>query len=59
MGELTDLGVVDAIQRLARRDISARELTEALIDAGFANDDVAKVMGGNVRRLLADVLPAV
>ena len=32
-------------------------LTEALIDAGFADDEIAKVMGGNVQRLLADVLP--
>jgi membrane dipeptidase len=32
-------------------------LTEALIDAGFTDDEVAKVMGGNARRLLADVLP--
>lgn len=35
------------------------QLTDALIEAGFADDDVAEVMGGNVRRLLADVLPAV
>jgi membrane dipeptidase len=33
-------------------------LTEALIDAGFAEDDVARIMGGNVRRLLADTLPS-
>jgi len=32
-------------------------LTDALIDTGFADDEIAKVMGGNVRRLLADVLP--
>ena len=32
-------------------------LTDALIDAGFADDEIAKVMGGNARRLLADVLP--
>ena len=32
-------------------------LTDALLDAGLADDDIAKVMGGNVRRLLADVLP--
>jgi membrane dipeptidase len=32
-------------------------LTEALLEAGFADDDIAKIMGGNVRRLLADVLP--
>ena len=32
-------------------------LTEALLDAGFADDDIARIMGGNVRRLLADVLP--
>ena len=33
------------------------QLTDALIDAGFADDEIAKVMGGNVRRLLADTLP--
>jgi microsomal dipeptidase-like Zn-dependent dipeptidase len=33
------------------------QLTDALIDAGLADDEIAKVMGGNVRRLLADVLP--
>ena len=33
------------------------QLTDALIDAGLADEDIAKVMGGNVRRLLADVLP--
>lgn len=33
------------------------QLTDALIDAGFDDDDVARVMGGNVRRLLAEVLP--
>jgi microsomal dipeptidase-like Zn-dependent dipeptidase len=32
-------------------------LTEALLDGGFADDDIARIMGGNVRRLLADVLP--
>ena len=32
-------------------------LTDALLDGGFDDDEVAKVMGGNVRRLLADVLP--
>ena len=32
-------------------------LTDALLDAGFADDDIARVMGGNVRRLLAEVLP--
>jgi membrane dipeptidase len=32
-------------------------LTEALIGAGLADDEIAKVMGGNVRRLFADVLP--
>jgi membrane dipeptidase len=32
-------------------------LTDALIDVGFADDEIAKVMGGNARRLLADVLP--
>jgi membrane dipeptidase len=32
-------------------------LTQGLLDAGFDEAGVAKVMGGNVRRLLADVLP--
>jgi microsomal dipeptidase-like Zn-dependent dipeptidase len=32
-------------------------LTDALIEAGFADDEIAKIMGGNARRLLADVLP--
>jgi len=32
-------------------------LTEALIDAGLTDAEIAKVMGGNARRLLADVLP--
>jgi microsomal dipeptidase-like Zn-dependent dipeptidase len=32
-------------------------VTEALLDAGFADDDIPRIMGGNVRRLLADVLP--
>jgi microsomal dipeptidase-like Zn-dependent dipeptidase len=33
------------------------QLTDALIGAGLADDEIAKVMGGNVHRLLADVLP--
>ncbi len=33
------------------------QLTDALLDAGFGDDDIAKVMGGNVRRLLAETLP--
>jgi len=33
-------------------------LTDALIDAGLDDDDIARIMGGNVRRLLADTLPA-
>lgn len=32
-------------------------LTDALLDAGLADDDIAKVMGGNASRLLADTLP--
>ena len=32
-------------------------LTDALLEAGFADDEVARIMGGNVRRLLSDVLP--
>lgn len=31
MGELTELGVIDAVNGLARRDMSARELTEACL----------------------------
>jgi microsomal dipeptidase-like Zn-dependent dipeptidase len=33
------------------------QLTDALLDAGLDDEAIAKVMGGNVRRLLADVLP--
>jgi membrane dipeptidase len=33
-------------------------LTDALIDAGLDDAAIAAVMGGNVRRLLGDVLPA-
>ena len=32
-------------------------LTDALLEAGFADDDIAKIMGGNVRRLLSETLP--
>ncbi len=32
-------------------------LTEALLDAGLSREDVAKVLGGNVRRVLAANLP--
>ena len=34
------------------------QLTDALLDAGFADDEIAKIMGGNARRVLADTLPA-
>jgi membrane dipeptidase len=34
-------------------------ITQALIDAGFSDADIAKVMGGNVFRALAQVLPPV
>ncbi len=33
------------------------QLTDGLLDAGLDDDTIAKIMGGNVRRLLADVLP--
>lgn len=33
-------------------------LTDALIEAGLGDDAIRKVMGGNVRRLLAETLPA-
>ena len=33
-------------------------MTQALIDAGLSDGDIAKVMGGNVRRLLGAGLPA-
>ncbi len=32
-------------------------LTDALLEAGLDDDTIARVMGGNARRLLADVLP--
>jgi microsomal dipeptidase-like Zn-dependent dipeptidase len=34
-------------------------ITQALIDAGFSDADIAKVMGGNVFRVLAQTLPPV
>ena len=33
------------------------EITQALADEGFSDEDVASIMGGNVRRLLAETLP--
>ncbi len=33
------------------------QLTDALLVASFGDDDIVKIMGGNPRRLLADVLP--
>ena len=34
------------------------QLTDALLEAGFADDEIARIMGGNVLRLLAGTLPA-
>ena len=34
------------------------QLTDALLDAGVAEDAIAAVMGGNALRLLAETLPA-
>lgn len=43
----------------ARFDTSRLDaITQALIDAGFSDADIAKVMGGNVLRVLATTLPA-
>ena len=33
-------------------------VTQALVDRGFTDDDVAAVMGGNVLRVLREVLPS-
>jgi microsomal dipeptidase-like Zn-dependent dipeptidase len=42
----------------ARFDTSRLDaITQALIDARFSDADIAKVMGGNVFRVLAQVLP--
>lgn len=32
-------------------------LTQGLMDAGFSEEEIAKIMGGNVRRLLLETLP--
>ena len=32
-------------------------LTEALLDAGFTREEVAKIMGGNILRFSLDKLP--
>jgi microsomal dipeptidase-like Zn-dependent dipeptidase len=42
--------IVDASQTV--------HLTQALMDAGFADDEIRKIMGGNVIRLLEQVLPS-
>jgi membrane dipeptidase len=33
------------------------EITQALVDEGFSDEEVALIMGGNVRRLLSETLP--
>lgn len=33
------------------------QITDALIDAGFADEEIGKVMGGNVIRILGEALP--
>ncbi|MOA68830.1 Membrane dipeptidase [compost metagenome] len=33
------------------------QLTQGLQEAGFSDQDVAAIMGGNVRRLLLETLP--
>ena len=33
------------------------QVTQALLDAGMSEDDIARVMGGNVIRLLRQSLP--
>jgi membrane dipeptidase len=33
------------------------EITQALLDEGFSDEEVALIMGGNVRRLLSETLP--
>ena len=33
------------------------ELTDALLSAGFYEDEVELIMGGNVKRILLEVLP--
>ena len=33
------------------------ELTDALLKAGFSGSEIALIMGGNVQRILMEVLP--
>jgi microsomal dipeptidase-like Zn-dependent dipeptidase len=33
------------------------EITQALLDEGFSDEEVALIMGGNVMRLLSETLP--
>ena len=54
----TDMGGVSARSVLFTSYARWPSIPAALLDRGFARDDVAKIMGGNARRVLDAVLPA-